>query len=270
MSYLQYFSREYLAIMINTLEYKLQEYSCFTTFARQTKKGKQTYIREIEARTRKPLHEYSLISIEGQRLMHIMDQKRMLEGVLDSYKMAYHRKTGRNAPKIGIETINMLRQSNVYGNTMEVYKKLVNEQAAKVFGTKERPHTYKDMHFISKFEMGVAILLDDLKLMYKHEPCLKLVDKDKYSDFVVGVPMINACFPVEVAGLLENSQYSLRFVGDLKSYVNTGYLFDHDMLVIAETSGHRINMARIARIIASFVSRKVDEVCDELAIIIPH
>lgn len=236
------------------------------TIERKQKYKSGTYIRQINAHSRKTINEYRLDSPKGQELFEILKYKHHLSQKLESYKLAYTKKTGHKPMQISSEIPNLLRFSNFHNNDIEFYNTLIHEQGFQDFGESDRKLEHNGMHFTSKLEMNVAEILENLDLDYKHEPKIQLGIKGKYSDFFVGISMINYCFPIEVAGLLEKSDYFLKLNQDISRYIESGYLFDHDLLLIGETRFHQYNSNEVVRIICNFINNRVADALEAAGI----
>lgn len=257
MNYKNFFSNDYLLLKINDISQMLNELPSLIIVKRRRNNKETISIRQVEPISRKAMCEYYIDTPQGKKLLSTLHYKNDLQNMLKEYTLIYTQKTGRKPQQIRPEVINLLKGNDFHSNDMKFYNSLIHEQAFRDFGEQDRKLEHRGMHFTSKLEMNVAEILDNLDLEYKHEPKIQLGMKGKYTDFFVGVPLINYCFPIEVAGLLEKSDYLLKLNQDIGRYIESGYLFDHDLLLIGETKFHQYNSNEVVRIICNFINNKI-------------
>ncbi|MCQ2534966.1 MAG: hypothetical protein MJ172_10435 [Clostridia bacterium] len=246
------FSLEYLCLYINYYQNILDSMPVVYLIKKRDGKHK---IRAVDSHTQKIIHEYLLPSSQGQALLKNKEYRAKLQQQLDTYKQIWNNKTTQAIPKLEIQKL--MTPKNF--DDISFYNRLVPEEAFRKYGKNEHPYAYKGIYMRSKLEMLVATILDKLDLNYKYEPLLMLGNYEKYPDFFIALPFINACFPTEVAGQMVKSSYRKKTLNDLDKYYFEGYIFNKNLLLIIEDEDNPANDDVIASVICDFINRIVHE-----------
>lgn len=263
-----FFSEEYLALSINYLEFFLSTMPLISMVVRRKEGEIIQCIREYSTNTKYIRHEYRLQSDKGRSLYNLKKKRDDFKQKLDDYKALWFQKTARPIPRISMEKINTIAYSTKNYADMDFYNKLESQAAVKKYGKINHPHTHKKIPMRTKLEMLVASTLDRLDLNYKYEPSLLLGDYEKFTDFFVSIPILNVCFPTEVAGKMEDRGYLNKMMGDLVKYFDSGYVLDKNFLLITETEGFPVNTETLAETICVFINKMTHEIISNAEILI--
>lgn len=258
--YRYFLSYEYLLIKINNLMNTLDGFPKLKEVTRGNKGNSYKVIREYDKTDLKVLHEYHLNSNNGQKLQRIYNEREQIAIKLKEYRNIWQAKYNRPVPILDERMLNTLQNLPVqFGNSMEFYRQLVPEMGRLKYGNRH-PYTFRNVPMTSKVEVDVASVFYSLDLDYKYEPEISLGNELKVTDFFVCIPMINSCFPTEVAGLMDKDRYYAKLMGDLTIYFKCNYVMDRSLLVIAETEELSMNTDVFAVVICSFVNQFLMEV----------
>ncbi|MCQ2535238.1 MAG: hypothetical protein MJ172_11835 [Clostridia bacterium] len=257
--YRMYFSQRYLVLIINYLEIQISDFPILTVNSKN-KNGKSTNcIREYDKSNYKVIHEYLLSSSKGQSLHKIYLEREHLVIKLREYKAIWNEKYNKPIPKLTREQMDTLKNLPVsYNTSMEFYNQLVAQMGEYKYNL-ERKVSHDMMDMASRIEILFAEELEKLDLNYKYEAEIQLDGENKLTDFFVAIPMINSCFPAEVAGLMSKTAYYSKLAGDLTNYYASNYLLNRSFLFISETEFMPVNTDVLAIMITSFVNQFVDD-----------
>lgn len=250
----EFYSKEYLCLIINYYEHQINALPSYRVFLR-TKRGKQVACIKECGKNVGNNHEYYLASDKGKELIARKDRKNELENKCLEYKNIWYEKTAFPIPKLSIEEVNAVFYAPKEFKDIDFYNQLVDQSSVKKYGKDQHPHMYKDIPMRTKIEMFVASILDDLDLSYKYEPSLILGSYEKYTDFFIGIPFLNICFPTEVAGKMPNKDYRTKMLNDLEKYYVAGFVFTKNMLLIIEDEDCPASDEEIGEMICDFINR---------------
>ncbi len=255
--YRSFFCEHYIALMINYWEMLLNDMPKFKLIERKVNDDTVSCIRIMH--TNSISHEYYLKTEKGQQAYRTYSNREQISKNIRDYRNLWTCKTSKPVPTISKSIINMLMHDSSAFNDIEYYNKLTSESARNIYGIQNHTLIYKGMPMRSKLERDVAKILDSLNLDYKYEPQIELFEKSKFTDFFIAIPIINKCFPCEVAGMLDNEGYYNKFQSDLSSYTASKYIIGRNLLIIGETSYSPISTTMIAALICSFINNQIEE-----------
>lgn len=260
MDYRLYFSQRYLTLMINYLQMQLDEYPILKLHQYRINGKQFQRIREYEKSTYKTLHSYRINTTNGKTLYDIYLKREQHEIKLKEYIAIWNEKYNKPIPKLSREQVEALRNLPVnYNISMELYNQLTAQMGEFKYNY-ERKVSHDMVNMASRIEMLFAEELEKLDLNYKYEAEIELDGNSKLTDFFVAIPMINACFPTEIAGLMNKMGYYAKLNGDLTNYFASNYLLNRNLLFIAETDFMQANTDVLAITIVSFVNQFVDDI----------
>lgn len=257
--YRTYFSERYLVLMINYLRIQLDDFPVLTLEKRNRSGLVYMCIRQYDRENYKTLHEYHIKSKRGQALHEIYLKREHLVIKLREYEAIWNEKYNKPIPKLTREQMDTLKNLPVsYNTSMEFYNQLVAQMGEYKYNL-ERKVSHDMMDMASRIEILFAEELEKLDLNYKYEAEIQLDGENKLTDFFVAIPMINSCFPAEVAGLMSKTAYYSKLAGDLTNYYASNYLLNRSFLFISETEFMPVNTDVLAIMITSFVNQFVDD-----------
>ncbi|MCQ2483525.1 MAG: hypothetical protein MJ153_08575 [Clostridia bacterium] len=255
--YRNFFCEHYIALMINYWQTILSDMPKFKVIERKVNNEIIPCIRVIHDDSTS--HEYYLKTVKGQQTYQAyLYQEQLIKNIRD-YRKLWICKTSKPLTVISKSVINMLMHDCSAFNDMEYYNTLTTESARNIFGMQNHTLIYNGMPMRSKLERDVAKILDLLNLDYKYEAQIELFGKSKFTDFFIAVPIINKCFPCEVAGMLDNESYYDKFQSDLSKYTASKYIIGRNLLIIGETGYSPISTTMIAALICSFINNNIEE-----------
>lgn len=259
MDYRSYFSQRYLILMINYLQIQLDEYPILTIHECNVGGVAYQRIREYERDTYRIRHSYRLNTANGQALHEVFLKRERIEIKLKEYKSIWANKYAKPIPQLNRDIMEKLMNLPVPQHTsMALYNQLTTQMGEYKYGY-NRPVSHDMMDMASRIEILFAEELEKLDLNYKYEAEIQLDGENKLTDFFVAIPMINSCFPAEVAGLMSKTAYYSKLAGDLTNYYASNYLLNRSFLFISETEFMPVNTDVLAIMITSFVNQFVDD-----------
>lgn len=257
MNYKELFSDDYICLLVNYLMLELEKLPVVQLVNRKVRGVLTTTIREISEISGKPNHEYFIQAPNATELLKIYRLRESMVQRIGEYGKIYQLRHHRPVPKLDPGILNSLIFSQNTPYTMDFYNQLIPESGLARFGADEYPHTYKEIPMRTKLETTIASVLDDLDLSFKYEPLIKLSKYDKYPDFFIGIPFINSSFPIEAAGMLLDRNYYSKFQSDMANYIENGFLWGHNLLVIGETRFFPLDTDSYARQISDIANIQV-------------
>ncbi len=253
MDYRIYFSNDFLALNINYFEMKLQEAFRYSLVTR----GDKSKICVYDCHTYKRLHEYSLESQLGKAAYDDMVRIEKIENLLSDYKALWRYRNNYPVPKINSDVINTLMRFNSNRLNIDFYNSLSSDMAKGLSEKFNRSYYSGNTGMASYLENRCASVLKKLNLEYKYEPLISLKNYDKLVDFFIGVPIINFCFPLEVAGKLDDVTYFNKFQQDMERYYRSDLVEGHTLLVIRVNSRFKVSDEMMAQEICHFINKAV-------------
>lgn len=254
MDYRIYFSLEYLELMISYLNVELKKLPLYKLGTHIRRGESVACIRDYDPQTKRVLHEFSIVSKEGNSRYQTYLYRQSLEKKLQDYMHIWEQKSNRPLNKIGENQLKQLMNFGGTNLTNEFYENLQAE-SGRILYDRKRPLIHNDIAMASKIEVIVASILDQLDLEYKYETQIYINFEEKLADFFINIRLLNRCFPIEVLGLLDDENYLAKFQRDIRNYVKSGYLFGKNLLLIGETSDIKADTERIAQEICDFINR---------------
>lgn len=121
------------------------------------------------------------------------------------------------------------------------------------YWTDQRELLYKGIHYHSKSEMLIAILLTNLGIEFKYEVTLQIGHRRLYPDFVIRRPRDGKIFYLEHAGMTSREDYVISLHERLDEYHTAGINLWDNLIVTFDREDGSIDMDYIERVLRMYL-----------------
>lgn len=175
-------------------------------------------------------HEYFADMPKGRELEKIFHMRKTTSAILSQCRQQWNYFFSFPCPILDIRAMQTSHFSII---TKEYFDSLIPCSNPKPI---KRPNPYNGIVFRSKSEREIAEILDELGIIYKYEPGIRIDDYEMYADFVCFIPELGYGFIIEHFGLMDSPDYLEKTLRTIRTYNSLGFLPGFDILYTYEKS----------------------------------
>ncbi len=256
MDYRQFFSLQYISLVINECRMLLNTQTKIKLVKHSNEGDSYFTVREVDGLSGKRIGEFRCSTPKGKELYDKYMYYHSIENKLKEYTDLWFAKTSQPIPYIASEKILQYKTFEYSRLNTDFYQQL-ECQTGRLKYNRTRNAICDDIAMASKIEVIVAKIIEQLDLNYKYEAKIYINNYEKLADFFICIPLVNRCFPIEVLGFFDDINYLHKFERDIGNYIQSGYMFGKNLLLLGENSKNKVDTENIAREICDFINRIV-------------